>query len=131
MFQNSKFLLRQSFRVDIESFSLKKDEKIIFEKNKESAKFWYNKGLDFSESHEYEKALQSYNKALTFDSHDPDIWNDRCYTLNKLAQYDEAVRSGNKAIQISPEDPRIWNNLCDAYFACNNREKAEHVKQKY
>jgi hypothetical protein len=115
--------------VKIDTFSLKRDEKSIVEENKESAKFWYNEGVNFTESKEYEKALEAYKKALTFDSKDPDIWNNKCYILNKLAKYDEAVLAGNEGVKLSPQDPEIWDNLCDAYIGCNNREKADECKK--
>jgi len=73
--------------------------------------------------------LRAYNKALTFDSKDPDIWNNKCYILNKLGNYDEAVLAGNEGVNLSPQDPEIWDNLCDAYTGCNNRVKADECQK--
>jgi tetratricopeptide (TPR) repeat protein len=114
---------------NIDSFSVKKNEDSILKENKESAKFWYNEGVDFTESKEYDKALMAYDRALTFDSKDPDIWNNKCFVLTKLGRCDEAVLAGNKAVQISPQDPQAWDNLCDAYTECKNKVKADECRR--
>jgi tetratricopeptide (TPR) repeat protein len=96
---------------------------------KKSKLFWYNKGVDFTESQQYEQALMAYDQALTFDDKDPDIWNNKCYILNILAKYEEAVKAGSVALKISPQDLQIWNNLYEAYIGCNDREKADDCKK--
>ena len=97
--------------------------------NLKKSKLWYNKGVDFTESKQYEQALMAYDQALTFDDKDPDIWNNKCYILNILAKYEEAVKAGSVAVKISPQDSQIWNNLRDAYIGCNNQEKADECKK--
>ena len=116
--------------VNIDTFLLKKDDSQKADKNKESVKFWYNRGVDFSHSNDYEKALDSYDKALTFDDTDPDIWNNKCYVLTKLGRYEEAIKAGNKGIELAPNDPQIWDCLRDAYLANNNLEKAAECSKK-
>jgi len=97
--------------------------------NTELFKRWYNMGVDFSDAHEYEKALMAYDQALTFDDKDPSIWINRCYILNQLNRFDEAVNAGNMAIQLSPQNYKAWDNLCDAYNGNKNREKADECKK--
>jgi len=106
------------------------DEITSTEKNKISAKVWYDDGVYLTESNKYEKALQSYNKSLTFDVNDPNIWNKKCYILNKLAKYDEAIIAGNIGIKLAPNDPMLWENLRDAYIGANNREKADECSKR-
>ena len=88
------------------------------------SKYWYNKGVEFSRSNEYEKALHAYNQALTFEDKDPDIWNNKCYVLIKLGKYEEAIKAGNKGVELAPYDYIIWDTLRDAYIASNNPGKA-------
>jgi len=109
--------------------------KKVTEDSKESnqneySKYWYNKGVEFSESHEYERALYAYNQALAIDGMDPDIWNNKCYVLTKLGRYEEAINAGNSGVNFGPNDPVIWNTLRDAYLANNNPEKAAECNNK-
>jgi tetratricopeptide (TPR) repeat protein len=86
---------------------------------------WYNRGVEFSDSEEYEKALMAYDQAISYNDKDSDIWNNKCDVLNILKRYDEAVKAGNEAVKLSPQDPDLWNTLCNAYIGINDREKAD------
>lgn len=97
--------------------------------NPKDSKFWYNKGVKFSESKEYEKALLAYDQALTFNDKDPDIWNNKCYVLTKLGNCDEAIKAGKTAVELAPNDPVLWETLRDAYIGCNNQEKADECQK--
>jgi tetratricopeptide (TPR) repeat protein len=88
-------------------------------------KHWYNRGVSFTESKEYEKALKAYDRALAYNEKDPDIWNNRCYVLTKLGKCDEAINDGNTAVELKPNDPELWDTLRNAYINCNNQEKAD------
>jgi tetratricopeptide (TPR) repeat protein len=98
--------------------------------NKNSYKYWYNKGVEFSESNDYKKALIAYNQALVFGDKDPDIWNNKCYVLFKLGWYEEAINAGKIGVNLAPNDPVIWENLRNAYLANNNPEKAAECNNK-
>ena len=93
-------------------------------------KYWYNKGVEFSESNKYENALQAYNQALVFGDKDPDIWNNKCYVLFKLGWYEEAINAGKIGVNLAPNDHVIWENLRNAYLANNNPEKAAECNNK-
>lgn len=95
-----------------------------------SSEYWYNKGVEFSESHQYENALQAYNKALSIDNRDPDIWNNICYVLIKLGRYEDAIHSGVAGANLAPNDPEIWETLRNAYLANHNPEKAAECENK-
>lgn len=92
--------------------------------NKESVKFWYNQGIDFSDSKEYEKALDAYNHALAINDKDPDIWCNKCSVLIKLKRYEDAIKAGNIGVELAPNDLQIWDNLRDAYIGNKNNEMA-------
>jgi len=100
------------------------------QKNIELCDLWYNKGVNFSDSKEYEKALMAYDQALTFNNKDPDVWNNKCSILTKLGRYDEAIKAGNIAVELEPYDPVLWDTLHAAYIGGNNQEKAEECSKK-
>ena len=97
--------------------------------NIELSEAWYNKGVNFSDSKEYEKALMAYNQALIYNDKDPDTWINKCYVLNMLAKYDESVKAGKRAVEIAPNDLVSWENLCDAYIGSKNQEKADECQK--
>ena len=92
-------------------------------------KHWYNQGVKFTESKEYEKALNAYDQALINNDKNPDIWNNKCFVLIKLGRCNEAITAGNIAVQLKPNDPELWDTLRDAYIACNNQEKADECQK--
>jgi tetratricopeptide (TPR) repeat protein len=94
------------------------------------SKYWFNKGVEFSESKEYERALYAYNQALTIDYNDPDTWNNKSFVLIKLGKYEEAINAGKIGVNLAPHDPVIWDTLRNAYLANNNPEKAAECKNK-
>lgn len=98
--------------------------------NNQYSKYWYNKGVELSESREYKKALDAYNQALDIDDKDPDIWNNMCYVLIKLGWYEQAINSGTVGVNLAPNDPVIWDTLRNAYLANNNPEKAAECSNK-
>lgn len=98
--------------------------------SEDSAKYWYNRGVDFSESGQYRESLESYDQALKFDDKDPDIWNNKCYVLTKMGKFEEAIKAGKKAVEHAPNDPRIWDCLSDAYSGNNNFTDAAECSRK-
>jgi len=95
-----------------------------------SSKDWYNKGVEFSESHEYESALAAYDHALSLNDKDPDIWNNKCFVLIKLGRYEEAINAGETGINLAPHDREIRDTLRNAYLANHNPEKAAECENK-
>lgn len=98
--------------------------------SEDSAKYWYNRGVDFSESGQYRESLESYDQALKFDDKDPDIWNNKCYVLTKMGKFEEAIKAGKNAVEHAPNDPRIWDCLSDAYRGNNNFTDAAECSRK-
>jgi tetratricopeptide (TPR) repeat protein len=101
----------------------------IFVKISKDGNFDYNKGVEFTESKEYEKALNAYDQALLLNDKNPDIWNNKSVVLTKLGRCNEAIIAGNKAVQLKPNDPELWDTLYDAYITCNNQEKADECRK--
>ena len=56
------------------------------------------------EEGQYENALNSFQKAISINQNDPDLWNLKGVTLRSLGRYNEAVECFNKSLEIDPRD---------------------------
>ncbi len=68
---------------------------------KQTAEYWYNKGVVKVNRKNYKKAIIFLNKAIEIDSLEPDAHNEKGVALDELNLYDEAILSYNKAISSS------------------------------
>ena len=56
------------------------------------------------ENGQYESALNSFEKAISLNQNDPDLWNLMGIALRSLGRYNEAVNCFNKSLEIDPRD---------------------------
>ena len=56
------------------------------------------------ENGQYESALNSFEKAVSLNQNDPDLWNLMGIALRSLGRYNEAVNCFNKSLEIDPRD---------------------------
>ena len=56
------------------------------------------------EDGQYENALNSFQKAISLNQNDPDLWNLKGIALRSLGRYDEAVECFNKSLEIDQRD---------------------------
>ena len=56
------------------------------------------------EDGQYEDALSSFERAISLNQSDPDLWNLMGIVLRSLGRYDEAVECFNKSLEIDPRD---------------------------
>ena len=56
------------------------------------------------EDGEYENALNSFQKAISLNQNDPDLWNLKGIALRSLGRYNEAIVCFNKSLEIDPRD---------------------------
>ncbi len=82
---------------------------------------YYNQGIDFSESGDYNKALDAYNNAIKHDPKNASALNNKSYVLTQLGRYDEAIDAAEKALEISPYDKDIHATLKDAQKKKNKK----------
>lgn len=83
-------------------------------KSRSTTETYYNKGIDFSASGDFEKALDAYNHAIDLDAKNANAWNNKSYVLTQLGRYDEAIVAGERAVQLSPGDIDIHHTLEEA-----------------
>jgi len=56
------------------------------------------------EDGQYEDALSSFERAISLNQNDPDLWNLKGIVLRSLGRYNEAVECFNKSLEIDPRD---------------------------
>ena len=56
------------------------------------------------EDGQYEDALSSFERAISLNKNDPDLWNLMGIVLRSLGRYDEAVECFDKSLEIDPRD---------------------------
>ena len=56
------------------------------------------------EDMQYEDALNSFERAISLNQNDPDLWNLKGIVLRSLGRYNEAVECFNKSLEIDPRD---------------------------
>ena len=56
------------------------------------------------EDGQYEDALNSFERAISLNQNDPDLWNLKGIALRSLGRYNEAVDCFNKSLEIDPRD---------------------------
>ena len=56
------------------------------------------------EDMQYEDALNSFERAISLNQNDPDLWNLKGIALRSLGRYNEAVECFNKSLEIDPCD---------------------------
>ena len=56
------------------------------------------------EDMQYEDALNSFERAISLNQNDPDLWNLKGIALRSLGRYNEAIECFNKSLEIDPRD---------------------------
>ena len=63
-----------------------------------------NTGKKQLEDGQYDDALNSFQKAISLNENDPDLWNMKGIALRSLGRYDEAIECFNKSLSLDPRD---------------------------
>jgi tetratricopeptide (TPR) repeat protein len=85
---------------------------------------WTNRGLAYTELHQYDKALADLNKAIELDPEYALAWNNRGFAYLGLHRYDKALYDLNKAIELDPQGGWAWYNRGHTYNDLHQYEKA-------
>ncbi len=62
------------------------------------------RGDHLLENGKYEEALEYFEKALSLDPDNPNIWNKKGVALRSMGRYGEAIECFNKSLEILPRD---------------------------
>jgi Flp pilus assembly protein TadD len=80
-----------------------------------SARDHFRQGNEFSESGDFEAAVEEYKKALELEPENVDVMSNLGVTYYNLGQLDEAIEQYTKALELAPRDADIHSNLAAAY----------------
>ena len=83
----------------------------VAKKNQQNlqAEDFYNQGNDLYASKDYQKALESYDKAIAIKPDYHQAWYNRGISLYELKRYQEAIESYHKAIVLKPDYDWAWH----------------------
>jgi len=56
------------------------------------------------EDGQYDEALNLFQRAMSLNQNDPDLWNLKGIALRSLGRYNEAIECFNKSLEIDPRD---------------------------
>jgi cytochrome c-type biogenesis protein CcmH/NrfG len=82
---------------------------------------WVGLGNDYFDSHQPQKAVDAYAKALALKPDDPDILTDQGVMYRQLNQFDKAIANFQKASKINPSHVQSLFNLGIVYAGDLNK----------
>jgi tetratricopeptide (TPR) repeat protein len=85
-------------------------------KEPKNAQLWIQLGNLYFDSHQYQKAIDAYDKALAIQPNNPDVITDQGVMYRELKQFDKAVASFERAQQIAPTHVQSAFNLGVVYL---------------
>ena len=81
-------------------------------------------GFRLYQSGSYERAIESYNQALSNKPDDYQILNNLGLVLYSMGRYQEAIENFNKATDSNSKDNTAWNNRGNAFLKLGQHQEA-------
>ena len=101
------------------------------------ATLYYNRGWEYDEKREYERAIRDYDRAIRINAK-PNYFTNRGLAYASLENFDRAIDDYDEAIGMDPEHETAWNNRGVAYEkkgqlarALKDFDKAIEIKPDY
>lgn len=84
-------------------------------KNRNSTKYWYDKGIILQTKNRIEEALVAYNHAIEIDQNNEYAWYNKGEVLEKLMEFDDAMDAYIQVSKINPNnaDALVSQGLLD------------------
>src|SRR5438132_1547509 len=89
-----------------------------------------DQGDDFFDAGEYEKAIESYKKAVGLQPKYPEAYLNLGNAYFNLARYDEAIAAYKKSVELKPDWAEPYNKLGDAYLKQERMTEAVEALQQ-
>jgi len=74
-----------------------------------------DRGVEYSQKGDYDRALKEFDKALAIDQRSAEIYNNRGIAYSKNGEYDLAIADFKRALEIKPESAEFNYNLGITY----------------
>lgn len=81
-----------------------------------SATSYYEKGNEYYEQGDYDKAIENYSMAIILNPNFLECYFNRALCYYNKKNYNKAIEDYSRAAEIDPENPMIYNNRGDAYY---------------
>ena len=98
--------------------------------NNEKSNVWANIGLLNNDKLDFERAKESYEKAICFNKVNTIALNNLGLIYNNLGEIDKAIICFERAIKIEPNNDNFWNNLGESYNKLKQFDKAIEYCEK-
>lgn len=95
-----------------------------------SFEFYYNKGIDFYNKKQYEKAITCFKQAILQSNVQPQVYYNLGLSHQYMKNYDNAIVSYNKFLEKQPNDYDGLYNLALTYYTIENFSKAIELFEK-
>lgn len=83
--------------------------------NPKDVKAWITLGNTYFDTHQYQKAVDAYGKALALDPKNPDVLTDQGVMYRELQAFDKAAAAFEKAQKLDPNHLQSLYNLGVVY----------------
>jgi cytochrome c-type biogenesis protein CcmH/NrfG len=100
----------------------------LVKKEPKNVQAWIQLGNDYFDTHQAQKSVDAYSKALALKPNDPDVLTDQGVMYRELHAYDKAVANFEKANQVDPRHVQSLYNLgvVWAYDLRDNQKAARY-----
>lgn len=103
---------------------ISENNRIKEEARKNLAVTYYNRGLAYARSNQYEESIEDFNKALGLNPKYAGAYNNRGNAYHGLKQYEKAIEDYNRAVELNQNLTVTYYNRGNAYYELNNYKKA-------
>jgi protein O-mannosyl-transferase len=127
------WLIFLSFRTIIRNNDWR-DPVRFYEKNislgGKSARVYTNLGMGYSDQKQYERAIDSYNKAIELEREIFPPWYNLGNVYRDLGDFEKAIENYEKSIEINDQFPPVYMNIAMIHVQEKKNEKAIDVLKK-
>ena len=81
------------------------------------AAFYLKRGGDFSDVHQYDRAIADYTTAIRLKPDYAEAYNDRGFAYYRKGDVERAIADYTRAIELRPNYPKAYNSRGVAYMA--------------
>jgi tetratricopeptide (TPR) repeat protein len=85
---------------------------------------YVNRGVEYDNKGDYDRAIADYNAAIPLDPKDPHARNDRGESYRHKSDYDHAIADYTDAIRLDPKYVHAYSNRGLAYRAKGDNDRA-------